>query len=174
MEPISAVTSLGKTIYPLGLSTSTSAVSDMLGDYLISLWCFKIWSCGSEQFDFRLAEMWVLVCFGTSAAQTNRSNLLPRHLRRRLLLSPTRGGRKDLRDCDGRTSSSTGSQIPDIEHSFIHDSCRVRAPPTMPGSTLIRPRPVDTSKSAVENVLELIPLADIGPVSTSIAHHRVF
>lgn len=32
MEPISSVTSLGKTIYPLGFSTSTSAVSDMLGD----------------------------------------------------------------------------------------------------------------------------------------------
>ena len=32
MEPISSVTSLGKTVYPLGFSTSTSAVSDMLGD----------------------------------------------------------------------------------------------------------------------------------------------
>ena len=32
MEPISSVTSLGKTMYPLGFSTSTSAVSDMLGN----------------------------------------------------------------------------------------------------------------------------------------------
>ena len=32
MEPISSVTSLGRTMYPLGFSTSTSAVSDMLGD----------------------------------------------------------------------------------------------------------------------------------------------
>ena len=32
MEPISSVTSLGNTRYPLGFSTSTSAVSDMLGD----------------------------------------------------------------------------------------------------------------------------------------------
>lgn len=32
MVPISSVTSLGRTVYPLGFSTSTSAVSDMLGD----------------------------------------------------------------------------------------------------------------------------------------------
>ena len=32
MEPISSVTSLGSTMYPLGFSTSTSAVSDMLGN----------------------------------------------------------------------------------------------------------------------------------------------
>ena len=32
MVPISSVTSLGKTMYPLGFSISTSAVSDMLGD----------------------------------------------------------------------------------------------------------------------------------------------
>lgn len=32
MEPISSVTSLGNTMYPLGFSTSTSAVSDILGN----------------------------------------------------------------------------------------------------------------------------------------------
>lgn len=32
-------------------------------------------------------------------------------------------------------------------------------------TTLIRPRPADASKSAMENVLELIVLKDMGPVS---------
>ena len=34
----------------------------------------------------------------------------------------------------------------------------------MPGATLIRAPPTDHTKSAIENVLELIPLSPIGPV----------
>jgi len=35
----------------------------------------------------------------------------------------------------------------------------------MPGPTLIRPPPLDPAKSPMENVLELLTLKDIGPVS---------
>lgn len=52
---------------------------------------------------------------------------------------------------------------------FCHWACLI--PPTrsatMPSATLIRPPPLDPSKSAIENVLELTTLADIGPVRPS-------
>ena len=42
----------------------------------------------------------------------------------------------------------------------------------MTGSTLVRPRPADASKSAMENVLELIALKDLGPVSTPAPYYQ--
>ena len=40
----------------------------------------------------------------------------------------------------------------------------------MPSATLIKPPPIDPSKSAIENVLELTHLTDIGPVSFFLVH----
>ena len=66
MEPISSVTSLGKTVYPLGFSTSTSAVSDMLGDdyKCRSVACSLIVWLTAVRFslsrDVRTSAVWVL------------------------------------------------------------------------------------------------------------------
>ncbi len=37
-------------------------------------------------------------------------------------------------------------------------------------ATLIKPPPLDPNKSSIENVLELTPLSDIGPVSKPACH----
>lgn len=47
---------------------------------------------------------------------------------------------------------------------FVASACFPIATPSMPGATLVRPPPVDPSKSPIETVLELRTLSDIGPV----------
>ena len=47
---------------------------------------------------------------------------------------------------------------------FVASARTPLATPSMPGATLVRPPPVDPSKSPIETVLELRTLNDIGPV----------
>ena len=41
-------------------------------------------------------------------------------------------------------------------------------------ATLVKPPPIDPSKSAIENVLELTELGAIAPVSAVFCHHFLF